>query len=128
MGEFNTETDLILHRSLRESLRYAKLIGDSNEEEDLKMYSRQLLRRYIEEQMIYFPNSGRIIDQWIVTASDLWESVIIRDEIPITEMPPCHQTALNASKEEMVIEMWYKMKNNILDAALREIDEDKEVF
>ena len=71
MGEFDTETDLILHPSLRESSRYAKIIGNSNDEENLKMYSRELLRRYIKDQMIYFPNSGRVVDQCIVTAGDL---------------------------------------------------------
>ena len=45
MGEFDTETDLILHPSLRESLIYAKLIGNSNDEEDLKC----ILENFLED-------------------------------------------------------------------------------
>ena len=38
LGEFDTEHDLYLHRSLRESLRYCKLIGSSSCHLDLEKY------------------------------------------------------------------------------------------
>ena len=60
MGCFATEIDLIMHLSLRESLRYAKLIGPSNDPSDLQDYSNKLLYHYIEEQLQYFPNSKRV--------------------------------------------------------------------
>ena len=49
MGYFSTEVNLILHQSLREAFYYAKLIGPSNNPDDLQMYSNQLLYRWIEE-------------------------------------------------------------------------------
>ena len=36
MGKFHTEIDLTTRGSIRDSLRYAKLIGNSNREDDLK--------------------------------------------------------------------------------------------
>ena len=54
LGEFETEIDLLLHRNLREAFRYAKLIGPENDEASLKYYSSQLLKRYIEEQLVFF--------------------------------------------------------------------------
>ena len=87
LGEFDTELDLILHRTLRDSFRYAKLFGPLDDDESLKEYSNHLLRKYIENQLVYFPNSSKVLDQWIVTAGDLFESVIFRNEIPITDMP-----------------------------------------
>ena len=37
LGEFDTEVDLILHRTLRESLRYCKLIGPLDDDESLTL-------------------------------------------------------------------------------------------
>ena len=68
MGHFATESELLHHVNLREAFRYAKLIGNSDEEEDLKHYCDQLLYKFIEQQLVYFPNSHRIIGNWIATA------------------------------------------------------------
>ena len=68
MGHFATEWELLHHVNLREAFRYAKLIGNSDEEEDLKHYCDQLLYKFIEQQLVYFPNSHRIIGNWIATA------------------------------------------------------------
>ena len=45
MGKFDTEYDLNLHRSLRKSLRYAGLIGPSDDPESLERYADNLLYR-----------------------------------------------------------------------------------
>ena len=76
-----------------------------DDEDTLKTYSRQLLKRFIEEQLVYFPNSMNVLRQWILTAGDLFDSIIIQNDIPITDMPPAHQTALNSSKEEEVVKL-----------------------
>ena len=122
MGQFETEIDITLQTSLRDSLRYTKLIGPLDDENSLIQYSRKLLKRFIEEQLIYFPNSMNVMSQWILTASELFESVILRDEIPITDLPPAHQTALNTSKEEEVLKLWLDMKGSILCAAFQELE------
>ena len=64
----------------------------------------------------------KVLCQWIVTAGDLFESVIMKNEIPITDMPPACQTALDNSMEEEVVKSWEKMNSNLLGAALREMD------
>ena len=111
----------MLHRNLCEAFRYAKLIGPENDEASLQEYSSQLLKRYIEEQLVYFPNSTKVLSQWIVTAGGLFDSVIIQNEIPITDMPPACQTALNNCMDEEVVKMWESMNGNLLCAALREM-------
>ena len=68
LGHFNTDYDLIFHRTIIESLRYCKLIGANNDENSLKLYSRELLRKYIENQLVYFPNRTQVTDTWIVAA------------------------------------------------------------
>ena len=74
MRQFEREFDLLLHTNLRESFRYAKLIGPLNDTDSLMEYSNQLLRKFIEEQLVYFPNSTRVLGNWIVSAGDLFES------------------------------------------------------
>ena len=108
MGEFDTEVDLLHHNSLRNSLRYAKLIGESDDEEDLKRYSSNLLRKFIEEQLVFFPNSLRTLDSWIVAAGDLFESVIVSNDIPITSMPSVLQSSLFQTSDESVVKFWMK--------------------
>ena len=66
----------------------------------LQSYSDKLLHMFILEQLRYFPNSKRVLDTWIVTAGDLLDAIIIRDEIPIHDLPPVQQTTLHASKAE----------------------------
>ena len=53
MGQFETDIDLILHQSLRESLRYAQLIGPLDDEQSLRQYAHELLKRFIEEQLMF---------------------------------------------------------------------------
>ena len=70
MGRFKTEIDLIIHNTIRDSLKYAKLIGPSDDPEDFEEYSNHILVRYINEQLIYFPNMRRVLDSWILTAGN----------------------------------------------------------
>ena len=105
-------------------MRYAKLIGPLDDLDSLKGYACGLLKKFIECQLIYFPNSAVILERWIVTAGDLFESIVVRNEIPITDIPPCHQTALNDSKDEEVVNMWDHMKTTLLGAAFRELGDN----
>ena len=50
LSRFEIEAGLTLHRSLRDSLRYAKLIGDDNDPRSVRRYSDELLRKFIKEQ------------------------------------------------------------------------------
>eukprot|EP00957_Ditylum_brightwellii_P065862 4994837-Ditylum_brightwellii.AAC.1 len=87
IGHFSTDIDLTMHPSLQGALNYAKLTGPSNNEDDLKKYSNDLLLCYIKEQIIYFPNTKRVIDEWVIVAGKLFDSVIIHDTIPMSDLP-----------------------------------------
>ena len=127
LGRFSTEIDLTTHASIRECFRYAKLIGPSDDPTDLEHYSNQLLKKYIEEQVIYFPNSKRVIDSWIVNAADLFDSVIIRDEILISNLPPVQLASLFLDIETTNITYQENNKSNIIDAAMKELGETTQV-
>ena len=97
MGHFCLEHDLLHCGTLRESFRYAKLIGDSNEEEDLKQYSDNILKEYFIKHLCTYQNSHRVIGSWIVSAGEQLDSVLINNEMAIHDMPPSQQTALMES-------------------------------
>ena len=100
MGNFSTEIDLSLHENLRRSFRYTKLMGPGDDEESLQTYSNHLLKRFIEEQLVCFPNSKRVIDSWIIDAGKLLDEVIVHNNIPISDMPPVQQTAFFSDCKE----------------------------
>ena len=78
MGRFETEVDLTLHGSYRECLRYCGLIGPNNDEASLKQYAKSLTKRWIEEQVQYFPNAQRVIDFWIITYLTQLDVIILK--------------------------------------------------
>jgi predicted GIY-YIG superfamily endonuclease len=116
MGQFTTEIDLVLHQSIRESFRYAKLIGPSDDPTDLQSYSDRLLYRWIDNQLQYFPNSRRVVADWIVIAGDLFDSVIVRNEISISDMPPVQLSALFGNDDEASRDYCRSIKSTFVDA------------
>ena len=110
LGHFDTELDLILHSSLRDALTYAKLIGSERDNDSLKKYSNELLAMFVKNQLKFYPCSYLQMQRWVNNAADLFDSVIIRDELAIYDMPPVLQTSLDASYENSVTEAIKKMK------------------
>ena len=121
MGRFTTEIDLILHPTIREALRYGKLIGSSNEPDDLQHYSNQLLYRWIDEQLQYFPNSRRVLAEWIVIAGDLLDSIIVQNELFISDMPPVQLSTLFGSNDEEIRQHVISIKKTFIEAISLEL-------
>ena len=124
MGHFSTEIDLTLHPSLRESFRSSHLIGPLNDVESLQQYSNELLKKFIVDQLQYFPNSKRVIDSWIITAGELLDDIIVHDNIPINNMPAVQQSSLYASTEEKCIQYINTIKENVIKSALSELRDE----
>ena len=95
MGRFDTDVDMTMQITLYDALCYAKLVETDNVKESLKQYSRSLLWRFIEEQLVHFPNPFREIDSFIINYVQIFDDVIIKDSIPITDMPPLLQTEIS---------------------------------
>eukprot|EP00957_Ditylum_brightwellii_P200748 15303310-Ditylum_brightwellii.AAC.2 len=94
MGRFSTELDLFMHTSLGESLHYTQLIGPSDEEFDLQGYSNGLLKCFIEEQMIYCPNSLGVVCDMIFAVGEVFDNVIVHNNIPVSDLPPIQHSTL----------------------------------
>ena len=122
LGHFETEYDLLLHTTLKDSLRYAKLIGPSNDPQDLQKYSDKLLKLFIEEQLVYYPNGKKTIQNYILNASDTFNGIILRNEIPIHDMPPVLQANLDSFKDTQVEEMHKNSKISTLNSIFMELE------
>ena len=119
LRRYVTEIDLLHQVLLKESFRYAKRIGQNNDEDSLQIYSNDVFVRFIEEQLIYFPYSKSLIDDWITTAGELFYDVIIKNTINITEIPSVQRTTLASSIEDKCKEYFEKLKKETIQSALK---------
>ena len=110
MGKFETEFNRILQLYVKESFRYAKLIGLDDDEDDFVDYAKKVHYLFITKQLCLYPNGQRLIDPWIITSGELFDGVIIRDEIPISDMPIVQMSTLLATREEEVDMFFAKVR------------------
>ena len=115
-GKFETELDLLSHPTLRQSLVGARLIGTNTDVESLKEYSTNLLQIVMDKCMKVQPTSMTRLEGCIIDAEHLLDSVILRDEIPMTDIPPCLLTPLLDSYDEKLRQCWVTIKENHLSA------------
>ena len=121
LGRFETEVDLTTHRSLRDSFRYAKLIGSNNDEESLMVYANKLLLMYIVEQVVEYSFSFKRIDKIIVDAHRLFHDVIVKNEIPIKDMPQTSLQAIDLKQKKELELFWKTSKEEIINTAFYEL-------
>jgi hypothetical protein len=86
-GKYITEIDVLHHSLPHEMLQSAQLIGRSTDEDSLYNYSTNLLRLYIEEELIFLPNSMRKTDMFITLVQKLLDDIIISNEFSANEHP-----------------------------------------
>ncbi len=110
IGEVKTELDLRCYGSIKEVLASVKLIPDSNldDRECLKRYSTQLLKRVIREVIPFQAITMRVMQEFIVKCKRLFDSVLLEDAIPLSEIPPCLLTDILNDKAEMLQRGWIK--------------------
>jgi hypothetical protein len=85
-GNFETELDFRTAPSMRESLIAANLIGDRMDTESLRAYSRQLIQLMIKDILPGTPISLRRLDEYIVSAKNVFDRVLLSNDIPVTEI------------------------------------------
>ena len=122
MGSYSTEVNLIMHPTIRDAFRYAKLIGPSNDPTDLQFYSGQLLYKWIEDQLQYYPNSLRVLSDWICLAGELFDSIIVDNQFAISDMPPVQLSSLFGNSEEDIFNHTKSIKSTFIEAIKNELD------
>ena len=52
----------------------------------MQTYYKDLLRKFIKEQLIYFTKPHRVIESCIIASGEVLDSVAVADATPISEM------------------------------------------
>ena len=70
-----------MHGSIREQLCNAKLIVMNDNEESLHIYSDELCKIYINEQIRFYLTSMNVLQSYIVESESLFNILIVKDDI-----------------------------------------------
>ena len=84
LGIYSTEFDFLQRESLHDYFEYAIIIGNKDDMVSLQYYSNNVSVKFIEEQLGSSPYSIQIIYEWIQISGELFDEVIIHNNIPIT--------------------------------------------
>ena len=77
------------------------MIGISNNEENLIQYSKKIIiNLFIRKKLKFFGNEIGVIDYFIVFSRDLFNSVMIENNIPMTEISPMQFSILLIDYDE----------------------------
>lgn len=81
LRKYFAELDVLQNPSPR--LQQSRLIGDAMDRPSNDQYVNELLRKYILIQVVYYPNSFRKIDGFVVQARRFFEDIIFSNEFPM---------------------------------------------
>ena len=82
----------------------------------LKKYVDDMVKLTIDKVCTRQPISLRNLEDYLIAASNLFESVILCDELPSTDLPPCILTELLNDKAEELAKFWTTVKDDHLEA------------
>ena len=118
LGEFDTELDLKAARTMKESLAIANLIpnGEVEDEETLRHYGENLLSRVIHEVLPLQPVTMPMMDDFIVKSDELFQSVLLHNSIPMTDIPPSILSEVFNEKTKELTAEWDKVMRSQLDS------------
>ena len=120
MGCFPTEIDLLGFPTLRESFVYAGLVDDSSETA-VRLSVTALIRRYVIEQLAYYPISSRTWGNYLLLAAKALRDAIIDGSIPINDMPACLYTKLHADVLEKTKARIDVLRESVVTASYNEL-------
>ena len=119
-GQYETELDLVSHATMRSAFKYANLIDDSDSTA-LSRSVTHLIRRYVEEQLAYYPVGTRTWDKYLVCAANVFEDAIVHGTVPISEFPACLNSSLLGEVDAKVKNRLDALREATLRAAYKEL-------
>ena len=84
----------MLHPYLQYSFKAAKCFGTETDREHLTTYSNKIANKFFNNQLMYYPNGQWIIDSWVIHSGDLFDTIIIDNDISMNEMHTVKLSAL----------------------------------
>ena len=93
-GRFSTERKIIFNDTLRGWFCNAELIGEEGDPKSVQHYSNHVITVFVENQLVFFPSCQWMTGAFMIRYGYLLDSVIINDEISMSEMPAVQLLAL----------------------------------
>ena len=121
MGHFETERDIWQCTSFKEAFQYCNLLENQEGKSDIKAEIDCLLKKWILDQLRFYPIGNKAMDEYIVKASHILSSAIAHNEIPIDDIPPYLYTSLVKDISEKTIEHKKTCKEVLVDATIRSL-------
>ena len=121
MGQFETEFDLLAQPSMREAFVKSNLFHDHNTAEGRQQSCNILLKRFITEELAFYPVATRSFDYYLIQAKQIFHDVLVQDEMPIFELPPVLFTSIRDHWSETVTREIKRMKEIHVDVCLKEL-------
>lgn len=116
LGKYDTELDLKQCTTLKEAFELAELIPRRTEDErdELKGDVISLVKRVIDEIIPVQPITIKRLDTFVVKTADMLESIILHNNLPMMELPPCLSTELHDVKTKELENEWSNYKRSQL--------------
>ena len=92
MGEFDNEMNLLCNGNIKHSFVRAKLL--QHDPATHKSGVNELLKRYIQEQLIYLPGGTKSFDRHVANASRNLKDALLYDQLTMDGIPPALYTHL----------------------------------
>ena len=96
MGNFDCEMELCSCGTYVEMFRKAELIGQGNLEHEIK----KLTKKYILEQLRFFPVSSKRFDYFAISAFKVLQSSLLFNEMTCDEIPACLYTSIQEKEDK----------------------------
>ena len=116
LGKYDTEIDALTHRTSRGCLKAVGLIGDQSDADSLQQYSNMLTKRYIEEQVVYYPNSIKKAEKILVMAKKVFDDVIVHNTMSMNELPLFTMATVRRVRTAENDAFWQNIKSSQLDS------------
>ena len=121
MGQFETEFELLAQPSMKAAFVKANLFHDHATVQGREESCNTLLKRFITEQLAFYPVSTRSFDYYLLQAKQIFLDVLVHDEMPIFELPPVLFTSLRDQWSDTVTREIKRMKEIHVDVCLKEL-------
>ena len=113
MGRFDNEYSLLGGGSMKSALIRAKLVRDTEDEQELEASVHSILKRYVLEQLVYLPGGSRQFDRYLAAANHALRECLFHDNMASDELPASLYTKIHSTTDQKTKEYMLDMRTQL---------------
>jgi hypothetical protein len=121
MGQFETEFELLSEANMRAAFTKCSLFTNSVIREEQHESFLGLLKKYITEELAFYPVSTRSFDYYLVQAKQIFYDVLLEENMPTYQLAPVLFTSIRAEWTETIQKEIARRKEIHVDVCLKEL-------